>query len=102
MALDLTHALACEVERPADLLERPRLRVVEAVAEDEHGALALCERPESTGEGLAAERDLDLLVGLGVLARHEVAEHRVLRLADRLVETRRGMRGGLDLARLLD
>src|SRR5215204_233087 len=102
MALDLTHALACEVERPADLLERPRLRVVEAVAEDEHGALTLRERPERTGEGLAAERDLDLLVGLRALARYEVPEHGVLGLSDRLVEARRRMRRRLHLARLLD
>src|SRR5215207_5399992 len=102
MALDLTHALACEVERPADLLERPRLRVVEAVAEDEHGALTLRERPERTGEGLAAERDLDLLVGLRALARYEVPEHGVFGLSDRLVEARRRMRRRLHLARLLD
>src|SRR5829696_1408839 len=102
MALDLTHALACEVERPAGLLERPRLRIVEAVAEDEHGALALRERPERTGEGLAAERDLDLLVGLQALARHEVAAHGVLGLSDRLIEARRRMRRRLHLARLLD
>ena len=46
-----------------------RLRVVEAVAEDEHRALTLRECPERTGECLAAERDLDLLVGLD---RHDV------------------------------
>src|SRR6266480_5485729 len=86
LGLDLTDALAREPEPPADLLEGLRLGVVEPVAEDQHLALALRQRGEGFCEGLAAERDLDLLVGQRVVTCDKVAEDGVLLLADRLVE----------------
>src|SRR5918997_4928339 len=102
MALDLPDALPGEVQAAADLLQRSGIGVVEAVAEDQDGALALAERSEGACERLAAERDLDLLVRRRVSAGDEVAEDGVLGLADRLVEARRRMRRRLHLARLLD
>ena len=77
--LDLPDALARQPEPPADLLERLRLGVVEAVAEDEHLPLALREGRERLAERLAAQRDLDLLVRERPVAGDEVAEDRVLR-----------------------
>src|SRR5438034_6572633 len=74
LGLDLAHALARQAEPPADLLEGLRLGVVEPVAEDQHLALALRERCERLCEGLAAERDLDLLVGERPVAGDEIAE----------------------------
>src|SRR5256714_14441078 len=71
--LDLAHALARQAEAPADFLERLRLGVVEPVAEDQHLPLALGERRKGLGERLAAQRDLDLLVGKRALAGDEVS-----------------------------
>ena len=42
--------------------------------------------PRRLGERLAAQRDLDLLLGEGLVARDEVSEDRVLLLSDRLIE----------------
>src|SRR5512132_3163005 len=46
LVLDLADAPARDVERATALVERARLLAVEAVAQREHGALALGERPE--------------------------------------------------------
>ena len=99
--LDLADALAREAEAAADLLERLRLVVGEAVAEDEHLALAVGEGAQRRGERLAAERELDLLLGERPLAGDEVAQDRVLLVSDRLVEAGRGPGGGarVDVAR---
>src|SRR5205085_8746530 len=59
--LDLAHTLARQAEPAADLLERLRLVVGQAVAQDEHLPLALAERRERRRERLAAERELHLL-----------------------------------------
>src|SRR5207248_3004428 len=99
--LDLAHALARQAETPADLLERLRLGVREPVAENQDLALAPRQRRERLLQRLAPERHLDLLVRERAVAGDEVAEHRVLLVADRLVEARRGPRRGLDLLRLL-
>ena len=50
--LDLADALARQPEAAADLLERLRLVVGEAVAQDEHLALAVAERLQSRCERL--------------------------------------------------
>src|SRR5438105_2535080 len=100
LGLDLTHALARQAEPPADLLEGLRLGVVEPVAEDQHLALALRERRKSLCESLAAERDLDLLVGQRPVTGDEIAEDGVLGVADGLVEAGRGPRRRLDLVSL--
>ena len=84
-----------------DLLERLRL-VVEPVAEHEHTPLALAERGERLLERLAAQRELDLLLGQRPLAGDEVAEDGVLLVADRLIEARRRPRPATPLARLLE
>src|SRR5689334_6405238 len=62
LELDLPHALAGEPEPPADLLERLRLFVDEAVAQDEYLPLAVGQRLQRNREGLAAKRDLDSLL----------------------------------------
>src|SRR5439155_17899159 len=100
--LDLADALPCQAEPAADLLERLRLVVVEAVAEHEHHPLTLAERGERLLQRLAAQGDFDLLLGQRPLPGDEVAEKGVLLVADRLVEARRRPRSGTRLARLLD
>ena len=62
--LDLADALAREVERPPDLVERERPLVVEPVAQFEHAPLAVGERLHRLVQGLrplflqaAQERD---------------------------------------------
>ena len=60
--LDLPDALARDVERPADLVERPRLLAVEAVPELEHLPLAVGELGEDAAQRLAAKRGLRGLV----------------------------------------
>ena len=52
--------------------------------------------------GLAAQVELDRLLGKGLVARDEVAEDRVLAVADRCVEARRGTRRGTNLEYLLN
>src|SRR5580765_8262602 len=100
LGLDLTHALARQAEPAADLLERLRLRVGEAVAEDKHLFLALGEGVQRLRKRLAAERDLYFFVRQRAVTGDEIAEDRVLGLADRLVEARRGACGRLHLVRL--
>ena len=78
LGLDLAHALARQAEPAADLLERLRLGVVEAVAERSRLPLALAEGGERLASASAAERDLDLLLGQRPVAGHEVAEDGVL------------------------
>src|SRR5579884_4544365 len=99
--LDLAHALAGQAEPAADLLERLRLRVVEAVAEHDDEPVALRQGTECLGERLRAERVLDELVGERVVAGDEVAEHGVLGVPDGRVQRRGRPRGRLHLARLL-
>src|SRR5207247_2202711 len=74
----------------------------EAVAEHEHLPLAVAERRERLLERLAAQRELDLLLGQRALAGDEVAEDGVLLVADGLVEAGGGAGGRAYLARLLD
>src|SRR5579862_1532030 len=102
LELDLPDSLAREAEPLADLLERLRLLVDEAVAEDEHLPLALRQRAEREHERLAAQRDLDPVLGQRVVAGDEVAERRVVLLTDRLVERCGRTRGSAHLPRLFD
>src|SRR5205085_4347358 len=99
---DLAHALACQREAPPDLLERLRLRVREAVAEDDHLPLAIGERRERHREGFASQRVLDGLLRKRIVVGDEVAEDGVLLLSDGLVEARRRAGGRLDLLGLLN
>src|SRR4029077_6128314 len=102
LVLDLADPLARHVERAADLVERPRLPAVEAVAQLEHLALPRRERAEDRAQRLATHRDLGRLVGkrLGLIGE-EVTELRLLLVADRLLERDRCLRAPLDLLHLL-
>src|SRR5712692_7439451 len=86
--LDLADALPRQAKPAADLLQRLRLVVVEPVAEHEHLPLALAERGERLLQRLAAQGELDQLVGEKPLVGDEVAEDGVLPVADRLIEAR--------------
>ena len=102
VVLDLADALAGDAERAADLFERLRRAAVEAEAERDHLALAQRQRVERELDVLAAERELrGVERRLGRLVLHEVAEARVLLLADRLLERDRELRHAEDLAHLL-
>src|SRR5262245_29133051 len=57
--LDLADALPCQPEAAADLLERPRLGAVEAVAQREHLALARGQPEQRVVQRLAPEIELD-------------------------------------------
>src|SRR2546421_12758781 len=75
---------------------------VEAVAQLEDAALAVRERREDLHESLLAHRDLGRLVGQrNVLVGEEVAELRLLLVADRLLERDRRLRTAHDLLDLV-
>src|SRR5688572_14370409 len=79
---DLADALARHLECSADLLEGPRLSVLEAVAHLDHLALAIAELAEELADvGVQQRPDgrLHRLVGVHVL--DEIAEAGVLLLA---------------------
>src|SRR4051794_30027235 len=102
LVLDLADPLAGDVEGAADLVQGPRVLAAEPVAELEHAALAVGEVLERLFEGLFGkqvrgpiERALGLLVG------DELAELRLLLVADRLLERDRGLGGALDRVDLL-
>src|SRR5437867_8946157 len=102
LVLDLPDALAGDVERPPDLVERTRMLAVEAVAELEHLALPARERAEDLAQRLLAHRDLGLLIGQRqVLVGDEVSELRLVLVADRLLERDRGLRAAADVLDLL-
>src|SRR3954469_15968655 len=60
--LDLTHALPGQPEAAPDVLERLRIGVVEAVAQDQDLPLAVSQGRQRLSQCLAAQRDLDLFV----------------------------------------
>src|SRR5687768_17992661 len=102
LRLDLTDALARDIELAADLFERPRAAVLQTEAQLQHATLA-------TGEAL--EHALDLLLQQLVRRRvrwreclvvgDEVAEVAVLFLADRRLERDRLLGDLHDLADLV-
>src|SRR4051794_16381397 len=102
LVLDLADALARDVERAPDLVERARVLAAEAVAELEDAALAVGEVLQGLAQRLLGE-DLGgaLVRGLGALVGDELAELRLLLVADRLLEADRGLRGALDRVDLL-
>src|SRR6478752_6585760 len=63
LVLDLPDALARDLERPADLVERARLLAVQAVAQLEHPALAIVQRAEALRERRRAECGVGRLFG---------------------------------------
>src|SRR5438445_2239417 len=93
LSLELTDALAGQVELVADRLERPRL-ALEAEAQLEDPPLPLGQRVERTPDALAAERLLGLLERVrGLAIREEVAELALVVRADRLVQRHGGVGG---------
>src|SRR3954449_4167977 len=102
VVLDLADALARDAEGAADLLERLRRAALQAEAERDDLPLAERQRMEGLLDVLPAEAELRRVErALGRLVLDEVAEARVLFLADRLLEADRELRHPEDLAYLL-
>src|ERR1700759_4470783 len=102
LVLDLADALARDVERPPDLVERARMLAAEAVAELEDAALAVGEVLQRLAQRLLGQDLRRALVrGLRTLVGDELAELRLLLVADRLLEGDRGLGGALDRVDLL-
>src|SRR5439155_24566303 len=101
LVLDLPDALAGDVERPADLVQRPRVLAVEPVAELEHLTLPARERAEDLAQGFLAHRDLGFLVSQRqVRIGEEMPELRLVLVADRLLERHRRLRAAADVLHL--
>src|SRR6478752_7158709 len=85
--LDLTDALAGDLELLADLLERAAVAVHEAEAQRKHAALALGERVEDVDDLFTEERERRHVVRvLGGLVLDEVAEAGVVAVTDGRLE----------------
>ena len=96
-SFSISDPLAHDVEGPADLVERTRILAAESVAEFEHAALAIGELLEGLlSASLASTLGGALEEGLGALIGDELAELRLLLVADRLLEGDRGLRRALD------
>src|SRR3954454_16090745 len=93
LVLDLADALARDVERPPDLVERARVLAAEAVAQLEHAALSVGEVLQRLAQRLLGE-DLGraLVRRLGALVGDELAELRLFLVADRLLQRDRRLR----------
>src|SRR3954470_21294127 len=94
LVLDLADALARDVERPPDLVERARVLPAQAVAQLEHTALAVGQVLQRLAQGFLGE-DLGgaLVRRLRALVGDELAELRLLLVADRLLERDRRLGG---------
>src|SRR5918995_3417073 len=102
LVLDLADALAGDVERPPHLIQRTGMLAAEPVAELEHAALAVGEVLEGLLQRLLGEQlGGPLEGGLGALIGDELAELRLLLVADRLLEGDRRLRRALDRIDLL-
>src|SRR6266542_6345001 len=87
LALDLTDALARELERTADLVEGARLTVVEPVSHAHDSGLARLERAEHGLELAPHQAGLDGRLGCrSAVVGDEVAERRIVVGTDCLVE----------------
>src|ERR687885_705100 len=93
LTLELTDALARQVELVADRLERPRL-ALEAEPQLEDAPLALRQRVERLAHALAAERLLGLVERIrGLAVCEQIAELTLVVRADRLVQRDGRLRG---------
>src|SRR6266516_678180 len=102
LALELSNALAGEVELVPDRLERPGL-ALEAEAQLEDAPFPLGEGVKGPTHTLAEERLLGLVERVGGLAvGEEVAELALVIRADRLVQGDRRLRGAERLVDVLD
>src|SRR6188472_4643894 len=92
--LELSDALARQLEHAADLLERQALLAVEAEPELEYAPLALGQAREGGADALALERLVGLLdrVGGGAVGE-QVTEFAVTVRADGLVQRNRRLDG---------
>src|SRR5215210_823027 len=101
--LDLADALAGQAELAADRLERRGVAVaVQAVAPLDDLTLALRQLRHGAPQHVLLEADGQLLLGLGVVRRHQLAERGAAVRADRPVETRHCARRLPYLAQLLE
>ena len=102
LVLDLADPLARDVEGAADLVERARMLAAEAVAQLEHAAFAVGEVLQRLAQRLLRE-DLGgaLVRRLGALVGDELAELRLLLVADRLLQRDGRLGGALDRVDLL-
>src|SRR6266404_6203261 len=102
VVLDLANPLARDAERTTDLLERARLAAEQPVAELDHLSLAPGQRVEGVDDVLAPQQQLGRVERrLSRLVLDEVAERRILLLADRLLERDGKLGHAQDLAHLL-
>src|SRR5215212_5906371 len=97
LGLELADALRRQPHAAPGLAQRRRVVAVHAEAQLHDLALAVGQLVERAVERLRAQAHLDLLLGLRVVARHDVAERGLAVLADRLVEARAGAGGVADL-----
>src|SRR5215216_3459693 len=97
LVLDLADALARDVERPPDLVERARVLAAQSVPELEHAPLTVGEVLERLPQSFLGEDLRGALVRrLGSLIGDELTELRLLFVADRLLERDRSLRRALD------
>src|SRR4051794_26500429 len=101
VVLDLADPLARHVERPADLLQRPRALAGQAEAHLDDLALALRQRGKGTAHVVAAQVLGGQLEGrLGGVVLDEVAQLGLLLVADRLLQRHGLLRHAQDVAHL--
>src|SRR6185437_3627573 len=102
LILDLADALARDVERPPDLVERSRVLAAEAVAQLEHAAFTVGEVLQRLPQRLLGE-DLGgaLVRGLSALVGDELPELGLLLVADGLLQRDGCLRRALDRVDLL-
>src|SRR5215204_6980088 len=86
--LDLADALPRDPEPSADLLQRLRLLRPQAVAQSQYRLLPLGQLLERLVQRGLGQADLDLLLDAALGDADEVADRRVVVLAERLVEAR--------------
>src|SRR5437763_6800846 len=97
LVLDLADPLACHVERPPHLVERPRVLAVQPVPQLEDAALARREAAEHALQRRFPQLHLgDLVRKRLVLVGEEVAELGLLVVSDRLLERDRRLRAAPD------
>ena len=103
LVLDLPDPLARDVERAADLVERPRLLPVEPVAHLEDPLLPRRERAQDLLQRVATQSLLGgLLRKRRRLVGQEVPEFRLVVVADGLLERDRELRAATDLLDLVE
>src|SRR3954454_16763568 len=102
LVLDLADPLAGDVERAPDLVEGARMLAAEPVTQLEDAALTVGQVLERLAQRLLGQEVRGAVEGgLGLLVGDELAELRLLLVADRLLQRHRRLGGALDLVDLL-